>query len=450
MNVVIVGAGKLGVRVASALLGGDYSITIIDKNEQVINRLSQQMDVLTICADARDTNVLKSVGIDSTNYLIAVTGNDETNIVIASFAKKLGCRRVVARVREPEHMNQFDFIKQTMGIDSIVNPDLAITVEIYKYLAEKYTLSNGIFTTGKISLIEFKSKKFPKLEGMTIPQVREVLPNMLVAALSRNGKVIIPHGNDHIEKGDFIYIVGEKNATQQLHKHVHEKGKYTNLQKVMIIGGGKTGFYLAEKLSEFGAAVKLIEKDKERCRYLSTHLKNVMVLHSDATDLGLLEEENMNEMDAFVTATGYDEENLLLALTAKQHGIEDVISKVSHESYKGLIERMGVDMVLNPLDITASNILRFIQGDKKIISSLLVQGQAELMEIVAHSHMTMIDVPLKDLHLPDGVLIAAIHRGPDVIIPDGNTVIRWNDRVVILSLLSDMANMEKLLKNKKN
>lgn len=448
MNVVIVGAGKLGVRVASALLGGDYSITIIDKNEQVINRLSQQMDVLTICADAKQISVLKSIGIDKTNYLIAVTDNDETNMVISSFAKKLGCRRVVARVREPEHMNQFDFIKSTMGIDSIVNPDLAITVEIYKYLAEKYTLSNGIFTSGKISLIEFKSKKFPKLEGLTIPEVKEVLPNMLIAALSRNGKVIIPHGNDHIERGDFIYVVGEKDEIYQLHKKVHEKGKYTNLQKVMIVGGGKTGYYLAEKLSEFGAAVKLIEKNKDRCRYLSTHLKNVMVLHSDGTDLELLEEENMDEMDAFVTATGYDEENLLLALTAKQHGIEDVISKVSHESYKGLIERMGVDMVLNPLDITASNILRFIQGDKKIISSLLVQGQAELMEIVAHSHMNMIDVPLKDLHLPDGVLIAAIHRGPDVIIPDGNTMIRWNDRVVILSLLSELGDMEKLLKNK--
>ena len=133
----------------------------------------------------------------------------------------------------------------------------------------------------------------------------------------------------------------------------------------MIIGGGKTGFYLAEKLSEFGAAVKLVEKSKARCHYLSTHLNNVMVLHSDGTDISLLEEENMNEMDAFVTATGYDEENLLLALTAKQHGIADVISKVSHESYKGLIERMGVDVVLNPLDITASNILRFIQGSKE-------------------------------------------------------------------------------------
>lgn len=448
MKVAIVGAGKLGYRVAAALLGGDYAITMIDKNENVLNKLSQQLDVLTINADARDISVLKSADIGHFNYLLAVTDNDEANIVIASFAKKLGCRRVIARVRDPEHMNQLGFIKETMGIDSIVNPDLAITVEIYKYLAEKYTLSNGIFTSGKIALIEFPAKRYPALVNLAIPQVKEVLPNMLIAAISRNGKVIIPHGDDVIKPGDSLYVIGEKDEITALNKMVHERGRYTNLQKVMIIGGGKTGFYLAEMLSEFGAAVKLVEKNLERCRYLSTHLNNVMVLHSDGTDLSLLEEENMNEMDAFVTATGYDEENLLLALTAKQHGIDDVISKVSHESYKDLIERMGVDMVLNPLDITASNILRFIQGSKKIISSVLIQGQAEIMEIVAHSHMTMIGVPLSQLNLPDGVLIAAIHRGQQVIIPGGDTVIEWNDRVIILSLLSEIGDLEKLLKTK--
>ncbi len=448
MNIAIVGAGKLGLKVAAALSGGDYSITILDKDDDILQKLSQQLDVLTINADARDINVLKRINIETFNYLLAVTDNDETNILIASFAKTLGCRRVIARVREPEHMNQLGFIKETMKIDSIINPDLAITVEIYKYLVEKYTLSNGIFTSGKIALIEFPSKKYNKLIGLSMPEVRNVLPDMLVVAISRNGKVIIPHGNDQIGQNDYLYLIGEKEKIIALNKKVHEKGKYTNVHKVMIIGGGKTGFYLAEKLAEFGAAVKLVEKNKERCHYLSTHLNNVMVLHSDGTDISLLEEENMDEMDAFVTATGYDEENLLLALTAKQHGVEDVISKVSHESYKDLIESMGVDMVLNPLDITASNVLRFIQGSKTVISSLLIQGQAEIMEIVAHSHMKIIGVPLSQLDLPDGVLIAAIHRGQQVIIPDGNTRIQWNDRVIILNLLTEIGDMEKLLKNK--
>ena len=447
MNIAIVGAGKLGRRVAAALMGGDYDVTIIDKNEEKLQKISSQMDVMTINADAREIGILQGIGIENFQYLLAATDNDETNIVIASFAKNLGCRRVIARVRDPEHMNQFFFIKEKMGIDSIVNPDLAITLEIHKYLAEKYTLSNGIFTSGKIALTEFYARHYPRVIGLSMPQIKEMFPNMLVAAISRKGKVIIPHGSDDIHREDILYVIGEKDEILALNKKVHVKGKYTNLQKVMIVGGGKTGFYLAEKLSEFGAAVKLVEKSKERCHYLSTHLKNVMVLHSDGTDIEFLEEENFNEMDAFVSCTGFDEENLLLALTAKQHNIEDVISKVSHESYKELIERMGVDMVMNPLDITASNILRFIQGTKKIISSTLIQGQAEIMEIVAHSHMKLLGKSLAELQLPQGMLIAAIHRGQQVIIPKGDTRIEWNDRVILVSLLSEMADLEKLIKN---
>ena len=217
----------------------------------------------------------------------------------------------------------------------------------------------------------------------------------------------------------------------------------------MIIGGGKTGYYLAGKLSEFGIAVKLIEKSKERCYYLSTHLDDVMVLHGDATDTSLLEEENLDEMDAFVAATGFDEENLLLALIAKQRGVEDVISKVSHQSYKDLIEKMGIDMALNPLDIVASTILRYIQGSKKIIASLLIQGQAEIMEIIASNEMKLANVPLKDVALPDGVLIAAIHRGQQVIIPNGDTRILEDDKVTIFCLLTDIGELEKLFTAKK-
>ena len=345
-------------------------------------------------------------------------------------------------------MQQISFIKEVMGIDHIVNPDLGITVEIYKYLAEKYTLSNGIFSSGKVSLIEFSVSRFKSLIGVEIPNVGEILPNMLIVAISRNGKVIIPHGDTTIQAGDALYVIGEKGPILDLNEKVHEKGKYNDLQKVMIIGGGKTGFYLAKMLSEFGAAVKVIEKNKDRCHYLSSHLNDVMVLHGDATDLTLLEEENLSQMDAVVTATGYDEENLLLALTAKQHGIEDVIAKVSRASYGEIISRMGIDVALNPLDIITSSIIRFVQGSKKILSSQLIQGQAEIMEIIATHHMKILNKPLKNLHLPDGIIIAAIHRGTeDVIIPNGDTRILEDDKVILLSLLSDLPSTETLLRD---
>ena len=450
MKVAIVGAGKLGVKVATALLGGDHYITVIDKNEAVLNRISQQMDVMTVAGNGKNIKLLENCGITSFDFLLASTDSDEKNIIIASFAKKLGCSKVIARVRDPEHMKQLDFIKETMNIDHVVNPDLSITMEIYKYLVEKYTLTNGIFSSGKVAMVQFNVKKYRKLSGLSMIEVRKVLPNMLIVAISRNGKIIIPHGQTIIEDNDTIYLIGEKSEIHEFHQKVHEKGKYTNLQKVMIVGGGKTGFYLADKLSEFGIAVKVIEKSKERCYYLSTHLDDVMILHGDATDTALLEEENIDEMDAFVTATGFDEENLLLALMAKQRGIEDVISKVSRQIYKNLIEKMGIDMALNPLDIITSTILRYVQGSKRIISSLLIQGQAEIMEIIASDEMKLTNVTLSELDLPDGVLIAAIHRGNRVIIPDGNTVILPDDKVTIFCLLSDIAEVESLFKPRRS
>ena len=450
MKVAIVGAGKLGVKVATALLGGDHYITVIDKNEAVLNRISQQMDVMTVAGNGKNIKLLENCGITSFDFLLASTDSDEKNIIIASFAKKLGCSKVIARVRDPEHMKQLDFIKETMNIDHVVNPDLSITMEIYKYLVEKYTLTNGIFSSGKVAMVQFNVKKYRKLSGLSMIEVRKVLPNMLIVAISRNGKIIIPHGQTIIEDNDTIYLIGEKSEIHEFHQKVHEKGKYTNLQKVMIVGGGKTGFYLADKLSEFGIAVKVIEKSKERCYYLSTHLDDVMILHGDATDTALLEEENIDEMDAFVTSTGFDEENLLLALMAKQRGIEDVISKVSRQSYKNLIEKMGIDMALNPLDIITSTILRYVQGSKRIISSLLIQGQAEIMEIIASDEMKLTNVTLSELDLPDGVLIAAIHRGNRVIIPDGNTVILPDDKVTIFCLLSDIAEVESLFKPRRS
>ena len=192
--------------------------------------------------------------------------------------------------------------------------------------------------------------------------------------------------------------------------------------------------------------VKIIEKDKARCHYLANKLENVMVLNGDGSNVGLLTEEDMDERDAFVTATGYDEENLLLALMAKTHGIEDVISKVSHDSYTDLISKLGIDVVLNPLDISCSTILRLIRGAKKVISSVLLQGQAELMEVYAQEGMGMINIPLKNMKLPDYIIIAAIHRGMDTIIPDGNTKIKPGDRVTIVCMISNIGYVEKLFK----
>lgn len=447
MKVAIVGAGKLGLKLATALIGGDHDVTLIDKNQVALQKIQSQFDVMTINENAKQISVLKDLHISSYDYLITATDKDEKNIVIASFAKQLGCTKVIARVRDPEHMDQMDFVRENMNIDFIINPDLAITTEIYKYLVEKYTLANGAFSSGKASLLEFKASKMPELVDINIKNVSSKLPGMLVVAISRKGKVIIPHGDTTILENDLIYVIGAKKDILNLNKTVREKGKYTNLQKVMIIGGGKTGLFLSKKLAEFNVSVKVIERDKERCYYLAERLENVIVLNGDGTDINLLKEENIDDMDAVVTATGFDEDNLLLALTAKNRGVEDVIAKISRGIYTDMVAQLGVDMALNPLDISVSYLLRLIKGKKKVVSSQLIQGQAEIMEVIVDSDMRIAKKSLKDLSLPEGSLIAAIHRGTELIIPNGDTVINYDDKVLFVCLLSDLIELEKILKN---
>ena len=251
MKVAIVGAGKLGLNVTEALMGSGYEVMLIDKNSELLQKVSNQLDLLTVAGNAKDVDLLTSANIHTYDFLVAVTDNDEKNMVICSLAKKLGCSKVVARVRDPEYVNQLDFIKEAMNIDYIVNPDLSIANEIYKYLVEKYTLTDGYFSTGLISIIEFSADRLPVILGKKIEEVGRMLDNMLVVAISRNGKIIIPRGNTDVQEEDFLYVLGTDETVLKLKDIVHERERYTDLQKVMIAGGGKSGFYLAKQLADF-------------------------------------------------------------------------------------------------------------------------------------------------------------------------------------------------------
>ena len=441
MKVAIVGAGKLGCAITEALLGGGNEITLIDKDESLIQKVSSRYDILTVAANAKRVDVMEELKIWDYDLLIAATDQDDRNIVICSFAKELGCPQTIARVRSPEHVEQLEFIMKTQRIDHIVNPDLACAQEIYKYLTEKYTLKDGQFLADGVTILEFKIDKIPALVDTQVRDLPGILPSVLIAAVSRGGKIIVPNGSTKLLAGDTLYLIGQEQQIKDISKG------YTDLKRVMIAGGGKTGYFLAKMLSDFGAAVKIIEVDRARCEWLSAKLNGVLVLHGDATDTSLLRDENMDDMDAFVAATGFDEENLLLSLTAKQHNVDEVVAKISRKSYASLTETLGVSMIINPVDMCASNILRFIQKDGIVIFSQLIQGQAEFIEVWAERGMPLTEKTLLDLDIPEGVIIAAIHRGDDVIIPSGRTKVQVGDRVIILSLLSSVPKLEGLLKH---
>ena len=451
MKIAIVGAGKLGLRVAEILKGGDHSITLIDKDEELVKKLGVSFDVTTVAGNAKDASLLEEMGIDDFDCLVATTDRDEKNMVIGAIAKQLGVSRVIIRTRDPEYDNHDELLKSIFGIDYIANPERSVAEEINKYLVEKHSFIDGILHAGKVSLLEIAVEKMPELIGKMVSNIHENLEKsgLSLAAISKNGKLIVlREGEDYLtEEDDVIFVVGDRDNIAKIATKIIDHERYTDIHHVMIAGGGKVGFYLARMLERFGASVKIIETDMQRCNYLAAHLPNALILNGDATDVNLLSDENFEKMNAFVSTTGFDEVNLLLALMAKKANIEEVIAKISRESFGELITSMGVDMVLNPVDISANHIVRNIE-EASIISTQIIQGQAEFLRIIVEKDMWAEGKDIESLALPIGLDIIAIQRGTNVIIPDFKTKIMEDDRLVILSHLSESFDLEKLLKVK--
>ncbi|MFB5066097.1 MAG: Trk system potassium transporter TrkA [Candidatus Wallacebacter cryptica] len=448
MQVLIVGAGKLGYKVAEAFANGDHSVIVIDTDEQALERISLNLDVLTIRGNAIQTEVLKQSDPKSIDLAIAVTGSDETNMVICMLVKSLGCRATIARVRNPEYGRQQEFLKQELSIDYIVNPEFETAKYISKQLMKGSTVAIEAFAGGKVGMIELPVKNIPQLGGSRLRELR-IFNSILVAAVSREGEMFIPHGDTILENSDIIYLFGERASLNQfLTEHVEQSEKRL-LKDVMILGGGRAGFYLAQRLKQQGIGVKIIEQDEEQCQYLVENLQNVLVIHGDGTDSDLLREENFAKMDALITLTGNDEENLLLALLGKQQGIPLVIAKISRSNFIPIIEQLGIDRAVNPVLISAGEIIRYVQGDQIASLALLLDGQAEVVEIIVEEGTGVIGRSLAELELPKGVIIGAIVRDDQVLIPNGSSEIAAQDRAVVFCLSSHLPILDKLFYRRK-
>ena len=448
MKVMIVGAGKLGFKLAELMINEDIEVTLIDKNIKTIDKINELLDVLTVNANGLELKTLKELDIKTYDLLLATTGSDETNVIICSVAKKLGCRQTIASVRDPQYIHQFDFIKAQMGIDHIVNPDLATANEIARYLLKSYSFNNGEFAKGRVAMMDFNVNHMKDLIGKKLADLNG-FENLLVVAISRDGNIIIPHGGTMLEEDDIIYIMGEsKNINNLANRFGLNMDRY-RIKRVMILGGGKITHYLAERLIQANIGVTIFEQDRERCRYLSEKLNNALIINGDGTDINLLEQEDLSSMDAFVGATGYDEQNLLMCLMAKQYGVKKVISKISRPSYVHLIEKLDIDFALDPTNIIAGDILRFIRGGKVVSVSLLLGEQAEVTEVIIDENLPVIGKPLVNLGLPKGIIIGAIVRDREVIIPNGRTVIYPKDRLVIFCLESNAPHLKAFFKSTK-
>lgn len=441
MRVLIIGAGKLGYKLASQLSFGGTLVTVMDSDSQVLEHISDHLDVMLIKGSGMHIEILEELGIHEYDLVIAVTKSDETNIVISSIAKRLGCKKSIARVRNPEYSTQSGFIKKTMDIDYIINPELATANEINRNLLYHYSLYSGDFAEGRIMMLHFAASDLPGFVGKKIREIKNI-NGILIGIISRGGEIIIPHGDNQIMEDDIVYVIGKKDNINQLAKMCKTSVQVKYIKRVMILGGGRIGYYLAKKLISQGISVKIVEKDKGRCEYLSENLDDILVICGDGTDINLLDEEDIASMDAFVGVTGHDEENLLMTLMAKHSGIKKAIAKVSKPNYIQVIEKLGIDVAVSPIDITASDILKYIRGGRVASVSLLLGGRAEVTEIIADKDMWFIGKPISDLSLPKGIIIGALEHKGEIITPTGSTIIYPGDRFVLLSSETEQKSLE--------
>lgn len=442
LKIIIIGAGKVGCQIAKTLSSENHDVTLIEKNDTIRQSAQNNLDVLTILGNGANVRTLEEAGIKQADMVIAVTSSDEVNMIACMTAKQFGVPQKIARIRNPEYLYANALSREKLGIDLTINPERATAREIVKLLKSPINVAQvQSFAGGKVQLFELKVEdSFPFINQ----QLKSIIFKypILVAAIFRNDKIIIPNGEEKITVGDNLYILIKKDYFAGLNEIFNQKP--LNMQNVMILGGSRIGIQTALILAKLGINTKLIERDKERCEKIAEKLPHTLVINGDGTNIDLLKSEGIETIDGFVAVTGFDEDNLLVALLAKHLGTKKVIAKVDRTNYIPILEKIGVDAVVNPRMTTASAILRFIRRGKIISLTLLKEGEAEVIELIVSPHSKIINKPLKKANLPRNSIIGAIVRQDKVIIPHGDDIIQPEDKIIIFALSSDIKKIEKI------
>ena len=372
------------------------------------------------------------------DLLIAVTAQDELNIMCCLVARKLGTKHTIARVRNPEYAEQISFMRREFGLSMAVNPEYDAAHEILRIIQFPAAIKVDTFAKGRVDLVEIKIDEGHPLCGRRLSELSSVYNvNILVCAVRRGDEVIIPSGDFMPEENDIIHITAPHSELAAFFKKLGIAEK--RIRTVMIIGGGKIAFFLARMLASIGIEVKLIESDRERAETLSDQLEHVMVINGDGTDSDLLIEEGIDRVDATVTLTGIDEENIIISMFAGTRSVDKVITKVNRFDMVKMLTSIGLDCIVSPKNIIANNILRYVRGLENSAGSSIqtlykiVDGKAEALEFIAADSFEFLGVPIKDMRLKKNLLLACIIRGGKIIYPHGSDTIELGDSVIVVA-----------------
>ncbi len=453
MKIIVLGAGKVGKTLIKHMSNEDHDIIVVDQNATKVEEVVNQYDVIGVVGNGGSYDILMEAGAEDANLIICVTASDELNILAGLVAKKMGTRHTIARVRNPDYSSQRDFMRNQLGFSMIVNPELEAASEIRRVLSFPSAVKVDTFSRGKVELAEFFVEDHSRLNGVELNQLHKITKtNILVCAVSHNEDVIIPDGNYAIKPGDHLYITG---THRDLSKFCLDIGVITSrIKNVIIIGGGKIAYYLSKQLSTQGIKVKIIEKDKNRCQVLAEKLPYVTIIHGDGSDDELLNEEGIENTDAVLALTGLDEENIVLSLSAKSLYHKKTIAKVTRMNYTGLSDVLKVDSIVAPKKIVASQIIRYVRAKMNkdhdsAVKTLykIVDGEVEAVEFKVTEHFKFLHKTINEMKIKEHVLVAAIIRKNEVIVPKGNTAMELNDYVIIVSRGEIMKSLNDMLRD---
>lgn len=438
MKIVIVGLGQTGRTVLDNLSNEDHTITIIDENRDKIEGLIEIYDVFGVVGNGACMDILNEANVKSADLVIALTNSDELNILTCLVAKKIGAPNTVARVRNPSYRKQIMEMKEELGISMILNPEKETANEIFHLINLPSVAQIEHFARGRVNLVAIVVEKGCSLIGETLLSIgKKFRTKVLICAVERGRKVFIPSGTFTIEEGDKIHFTSDANSLGDFLTEIHLVK--SPIKNVMIVGGGNIGYYLAEQLSQKKYQIKLIENNKQRAEILAEGLPRATVICGDGTKQDLLLEEGIESMDAFITLTGIDEENIIVSMYANKRNVRKIIAKIDRDELLSMLEEVGINTTVSPKDIIATKVLRYIRalankrGGNILTLYRLVNNQVEALEFIAKSQNMTYNKPLKDLTLKQNCLIACIIRNSEVIIPDGNSCIQYNDNVIVVT-----------------
>jgi trk system potassium uptake protein TrkA len=447
VKIVIVGAGEVGFHIASRLALEHKDVVVVDNNAGALRRVQEALDVQAIQGCGSSPAILEEIGLRGADILLAVTDSDETNLVACLFASLLSPATIkLARIRGADYLQYENVLKDDpYRIDVIINPEDEAVKGVERLLKVPGAVDVGEFADGRIKLIGVRLDSDSPVVDTRLVDLHEKTGDkkILIAAIVRDERLIIPSGKDELLAGDIVYFVSEKDELKLALKIFGKKAEPLN--RVLLIGGGNLGLKLAKALEALSVHTKLIEKDPERCRELAQLLDKVVVLHGDGSEQRLLEEENIRDMNVVATLTGDEETNVLTSLLAKRMGAQKTVTRISRFSYFPLVSAIGLDHVVSSRLAAINTILQYVRRGK-VLSAMTLKGEeAEVLEAVAMETSDIVGKPIKKIRFPKGALVIAIIREKEVIIPTGDSVIQPKDRIVILSRRQGIPQVEKAL-----